>query len=314
MNSLNNRSCLIAATIFFCLASLSATGQEQQAIRTAAFERSEPGSTEQSVRFGRRPARIGDKVEQTLSMEVRMSTSIRKGNELGEKEQNTIRNKQQRTVTATDITAGRTSAVRVHYISATKEMIGTANETTAQPVAGKSYICRREPSSSDNGKLLVTDDQGNLPSLEEFEIVASNMDMVGRPNPLAEFLAGRTMKTGQTIELPRDVANRVLNLGDQFGEVSRFDLTLDRVEQPDGAQCAVFTAQVEASASGSSQVAVQVEGPLVVQTETCRAVKVDLVGPIGMSETRGSYSTAYQIIGTGQLKVTIASKYQDAKR
>jgi hypothetical protein len=315
MKSLTNQSHVIAAVLVACFTALSAAAQDEQAVRTAAFERAEPNSKEQSVRFSRRPARMGDKVEQTLSMEVRMATSIRKGNELGEKEHSKIRNQQQRTITATDITDGRTSAVRVHYLTATKEMTGIANETTDQPVSGKTYLCRRDPGSGgDDGKLVVTDDQGTLPSLEEYEIVASNMDMVGRPNPLAEFLAGRTMKTGQTIKLPLQIANQVFNLGEQFGDVSRFDLTVENVQSSGGTQCAVFNAKVEASSTGSSQVGLQVEGPLVVEADTCRAVKVNLAGPIGMSETRGSYSTAYQIIGTGQIKVSIDSNYHDAKR
>ncbi len=315
MKLLTNPSRVIAAVLFTVLTALPTHAQESQPVRTAAFERAEPRVAEQTVRFGRRPARIGDKVEQTLSMEVRMATSVRKGNELGEKETNTIRNKQQRSITATDITSGRTSAVRVHYMAATKAVSGVVDESTTQPVAGKTYLCRREAGSGgDDGKLLVTDDQGNLPSLEEFEIVASNMDMVGRTNPLAEFLAGRSIKTGQTIELPQTIANQVFNLGEQFGEVSRFDLTLEKIEPLNGATCAIFSARAEASSSGSSQVGMQVEGPFVVQADTCRTVKVDLIGPIGMSETRGSYSTAYQIIGTGQLNVSIASKYQDATR
>ena len=56
------------------------------------------------------------------------------------------------------------------------------------------------------------------------------------------------------------------------------------------------------------------EGPLVIDVATCRAQKISLVGPIGMSETRGSYSTAYQVIGTGKLQMSIASTYRDAKR
>jgi hypothetical protein len=79
-------------------------------------------------------------------------------------------------------------------------------------------------------------------------------------------------------------------------------------------ECAVFLARVEAASSDSSQMRLQVEGPLVLQLDTCRAVRVDLSGPIGMSETRGSYSTAYQMIGTGQLKMRIASTYRDAAR
>jgi len=56
----------------------------------------------------------------------------------------------------------------------------------------------------------------------------------------------------------------------------------------------------------------QVEGPLIVQADSCRAVRVDLNGPIGMSETRGSYSTAYQVIGTGHLKTSISATCREA--
>jgi hypothetical protein len=57
-----------------------------------------------------------------------------------------------------------------------------------------------------------------------------------------------------------------------------------------------------------------VEGPLVMQIDSCRAVQLALSGPIGMSETRGSYSTAYQLMGAGQLKTSIESLYRDAGR
>jgi hypothetical protein len=58
----------------------------------------------------------------------------------------------------------------------------------------------------------------------------------------------------------------------------------------------------------------ELDGPLEVEANTCRAAKVDLTGPIAMSETRGSYSTSYQVIGTGQLKVSARSTYRDGPR
>ena len=150
--------------------------------------------------------------------------------------------------------------------------------------------------------------------MEEFEIVAQHMEIVGRPNPLAEFLADKSVAIGQTIELPRKIAGKLFNLGDQFGDVTRFELTLQKAHIEGGVTQAVFLARVEAASNGSSQMRMQVEGPLVVQADTCRAAHVDLSGPIGMSETRGSYSTAYQVIGAGQLKMRIASAYRDRKR
>jgi hypothetical protein len=135
------------------------------------------------------------------------------------------------------------------------------------------------------------------------------MEMVGRANPLASFLAGRSAAIGETLELPQEAAERLFNLGERFGSVTRFDLTLRDVVVDGGTPCAVFLARVEAASTGSAQMRLQVEGPLVVQVDTCRAVRVELSGPIGFSESRGSYSTAHQLIGTGQLSMVTECVY-----
>jgi hypothetical protein len=56
------------------------------------------------------------------------------------------------------------------------------------------------------------------------------------------------------------------------------------------------------------------EGPLVVQINTCRAVRAELSGPIALSETRGSYSTTSHLFGTGRMHMRIVSAYAAAKR
>jgi hypothetical protein len=210
----------------------------------------------------------------------------------------------------------------VRYLRATKQLVAsdiappeqTAAETphATQPIAGKTYLCRRENGSE--GPLVITDAAGNIPPQDEYEIVAQHMELVGRANPLGEFLAGKTVAVGETIEVPRDLAGKLFQLGDQFGDVIRFELTLEKMQMHEGAARAHFLARIEAASSGASQMRMQVEGPFVVEADTCRAVHVDLTGPIGMSESRGTYSTAYQVIGTGQLKTRIASEYRDAKR
>jgi hypothetical protein len=157
--------------------------------------------------------------------------------------------KQRRAVTTSEVQAGLTVAVTVRYLEATKQMvvsdrpasdsaIADAKESshpTAQPVQGKSYHCRRE--AGDKGQLLVTDERGIVPPTTEYEIVAQNMETIGRANPLAEFLAGRSVAVGETLKLPRDAADRMFNLSEQFGDVTCFDLTLRKTLTVDGAQC-----------------------------------------------------------------------------
>jgi hypothetical protein len=301
----------------------TATAPKESAVQTAAFSNAPLSASNkaQHVTFKQRVPQVGDALEQTLAMELRLTTTHRQGNQIGEKNRTTARNKQHRTITTAHVEEGKAVAVRVRYAEATKELSANNDARPGQPsdaenivqaVAGKTYNCQREP--GEDGKLVITDERGQIPPTEEYEIVAQHMEMVGRANPLSEFLAGQTVAMGESLELPKEVATKVFNLGEQFGEVTKFTLKLESIEKSADGQVARFSAHVEAASSNASQMRLELDGPLEVEANTCRAVKVDLIGPIAMSETRGSFSTTYQVIGTGQLQVHVASNYRDAKR
>lgn len=309
---------IVIGTLTFRADRVAGQQPATNSVQQAAFSR--PTSTDvQHVHFSRQPAQAGDDVEQSISLEMRMTMSMRQANELVGRSQTCVRTSQRRVVTTTAVESGRTSAVKLRYAAATKQVLATdANEAAAesapqpQPVQGKTYHCRREP--GEKGQLVVTDPAGNRPPDDEYEIVSQQMQMVGRRNPLAEFLAGRTIAVGEKLELPNDTAGQLFNLGDRFGKVIRFTLTLQKLQLENGVKCGVFLASVEAASSDSTQMRLEVEGPLVVETDTCRAERISLIGPIAMSDSRGTYSTAYQMIGTGRLNMSIASVYRDAKR
>ena len=317
--------CFTLTTLIGFCATPSAVAQQgnYRGIEQTAFRR-EKGEQRASATFSRSSPAVGDRIEQTLSVEMRLATSLRRGQELLEKVTTTMRNEQHRALTTTDLADGRTTAVLVRYDRATTQVSKIAqNEAPppiashaaapiAQPVEGNSYHCHREPGEAP--RLVITDDKGNIPPMSEYEIVARNMETVGRPNPFADFLSGRSVRVGETIALPKEVAGRLFGMGEEFGDVLRFDLTLRSIETESGSPCAVFHAQVDAASNDSSQMRVQLEGPLVVEIDTCRARRIQLAGPIAMSETRGSYSTAHQFIATGKLAMTIASSYHDVNR
>jgi hypothetical protein len=314
------RSAACATALITVFTAVYAAGQQPaRAVEQTAFSRPASSDTVQRVQFSRQPAHVGDVMEQNIGLEMRLTMSMLQARQVTGKNQTSMRTTQRRLITTTDVENGRTTAITVRYPVATKQMSASDDgaappepTATPQPVQGKTYVCRRE--NGENGPLVVTDEAGNRPPNDEYEIVSQQMQMIGKPNPLAEFLAGRTIAVGETIELPNEVASQIFNLGDRFGKVSRFSLKLQKGQTVGGVSCAVFTARVDAVSNNSTQMRLEVEGPLVVDVASCRAQKINLVGPIGMSETRGSYSTAYQMIGTGRLQMSIASTYRDAKR
>lgn len=298
---------------------ISANAQSQQSaidrqVRPASLGRSAPRSPAQSVQFARRPSQIGDQVEQMIAHEMQLTTKWRQGNEIVNTTTAAAKNHQRRLVSTTQVVNGRTQAVLLRYLEAadqrsSSEQQPETSQPTTSPVVGKAYRCQR-----DGEKLIITDEQGNAPPPDEFEIVSADLESVGRPSPLAEFLGGRTVAVGETLSVPVEMADRVLGLQSKFGKLTRFDLTLREVRLEGGAQCAVFQASIEAVSNDSSQLRMIVSGPLVVQLDTCRAVRTSLAGPIAMSESRGSYSASFQLISTGKLSMNIAATYRDATR
>jgi hypothetical protein len=301
------------------------------AVQQTSFNRaagSDSNSAPQTVQFGRRAPRLGDVTDQAISMDMRLTLNMRQGNEIISKNQSAARTEQHRIMTTTAVDAGRVSEMQVKYMQAAKQITNDQDANAAkageggplpsaalparQPVEGKTYVCRR--AHGENSELIILNEAGQRPSKEELEIIAPQMEMVGRTNPLAEYLVARPIKVGETLELPKNLASQIFSLPEKFGEVTRFTLTLQTVQVEGGANCAAFLADVEAASNDASQMRLQVGGPLVVQVDTCRAVRVGLSGPIAMSETRGTYSTSYQVIGTGRLQMSLASTYRETAR
>jgi hypothetical protein len=286
------------------------------AAQCAAQSAVAPASSAQAVTFNRRAPEVGDQLEQNLSVSLQLDSMVRQNKQVLEKSQTALRRHQRRVITTTNVNNGMAVAVMVRYAEAAKQIAtgpadGKLGEATslAQPVQGKVYRVRR-----DGEALLINDEQGAIPPLDEYEIIALNMESLGRPNPLADFLAGKTLSVGQQIALPNEVAEKLMGLGGELGKVTRFNLTLQSIATIQGRPCAVFQSSIEAESIDSSQMRLAVDGPLTIEVDTCRAVEANFAGPIGMSETRGSLSATYQMTGTGKMSVDIASKYSDVRR
>src|SRR4051812_26530318 len=91
-------------------------------VEQAAFRQTAPNTPPQRVRFERRLSKAGDVVEQEINLQMRMTTSIRQGNELTGQHRSNVTSRHQRVVTTLDVAGGRTNAVQVEYQLATRGM------------------------------------------------------------------------------------------------------------------------------------------------------------------------------------------------
>lgn len=260
----------------------------------------------ESATFGRRLSVVGDAVEQTVQLTMKLDTTSRQGDQVIEQDSSEVERTQRRRVTASSTRDGRVVGAAVRFFEATNSHNG---DSTTDVVAGKTYQCER----GEDDKLTVLTDKGTMPTMEEYALVVRAMETLGTASPLAEFLAGKTIEVGEEIELPAELAQRALGFDKQFGKVNVFTLTLEDVRAVEGLRVARFTANIEASGGGAGQMGLFVEGAFEIEEPTCRMVSADLTGPIALSGQQGVGVTAHQVDSRGRMRMQLAARYRDSK-
>lgn len=261
----------------------------------------------ESATFSRRQSVVGDAVEQTVRLEMKLDTTSRQGAQVIEQESSEVERQQRRSVTALSTREGRVVGAAVQFFEATSTRNG---ESTADPVAGKTYHCER----GEDDKITVLTDKGTIPTMQEYTLVVRAMETLGTASPLADFLAGKTIEVGETLDLPAEIAQRALVFDKQFGTVNKFTLTLEKVRVVEDRRVARFAANVEASSAGSGQMGLFVEGAFEIEEPTCRMVSADLSGPIALSGKQGVGVVAHQVDSRGRMRMQLAARYRDATR
>jgi hypothetical protein len=260
----------------------------------------------ESATFGRRQSVVGDAVEQTVRLEMKLHTTSRQGAQVIEQESSEVERTQRRRVTASSTREGRVVGAAVRFFEATSTHNG---ESATDPVAGKTYQCER----GEDDKLTVLTDKGTMPTMEEYALVIRAMETLGTASPLAEFLAGKTIEVGEEIELPADLAQRAVGFDKQFGKVNLFTLKLKELRVVEGLRVAHFAATIEATGGGAGQMGLIVEGAFEIEEPTCRMVSADLTGPIALSGQQGVGVTAHQVDSRGRMRMQLAARYRDSQ-
>ena len=308
--------CSVAWAAFALVAAVSSGRGENPAASSGG-----PGVTPASalapakrefVRFSHQPTKVGDRAVQDVDVRMTIATQIIQSGQIANESTDSLHRQQRRVIDVREVSEGRATKIHASFPMSRRQspQEGDGETLAVQPIEGKSYVMIRE-----GEELRITDPSGAMPPLEEYKLVREALDNVGKPNPLATLLVGRRVAVGEKILVPRDVVKQLLGLADQIGTVKRFELTLagvapSRDAQASGAaRTATFVARLEISPSGSSPMAMTLDGRLVVDVDSCRVQRTDFTGPIDMSSIERTPEGIFQYSAGGDLAISTRSQY-----
>lgn len=262
----------------------------------------------QVVRFTNQPAQINDVASQSIECDLDADRTIRQHNQVVDSSKQQLRRQQVRTVMVLETVKGKATRAKISYVQSTTKVKVQGNSVAEakQPIEGKTYLVARA-----GEQLIVTDEIGQPISEEESKILLPQLNSFGKPNPLAQFLNGKQIKVGDSIDVPDEVATELLGLTGNAGKTDQLALRLTSIKADGGVNCAVFETLLR-SHSDESSISLLMKGELIIDPRTCRTRSIQMHGPIAISERRGPAQGRFTVSTNGSLKVAVRNEHQSA--
>ena len=299
----------IAAWILCGGAATCACGAESAVAPATHTSPIAPDANVAAAKFDQQAARVGDRISQDVRVQLELKTTIVQANQVAHEEIVETYRQQRRFIEVVEVDSGRVRRAHVSFPRSRLKSPENPNpsEEVVQPVEGNSYLVTRQ-----GDRLLVNDTEGAIPPLDEYQLVVESVATLGLPSPLAKFLLGRTVRMGERLKLPKQLAREIMGPSSQVGNIEKFELELRELRAIDGQPCAIFAATIVASGDASNPVEMNVVGQVIMELATCRTVRAELAGPMTMSVNQQTNEGEFQYNAAGSLQVAIESQFGHA--
>lgn len=263
-------------------------------------------ATAESVTFTFQQPQNGQRIHQEVDSRTKVQTTFEQSNQLISSESKNSLLQQVREILILEADPSKTVRVQVTYTRAVRKNRGKLlDRPKPQPVAGKTYLVQRI-----GDVLQVTYPDVTQPSAEEVLIVQANMRAVGRTNPLAKFLDGRTIQIGQRLQLPHNLAADMLGGSDALKTAETVFLTLSRTKRINGQRAAVFKAEILGPYTDDGIRSIQSEGEIIVAIATCRTLRAQMDAKVALVEERGPKGATFTVSNVGKVHLKIEARYE----
>jgi hypothetical protein len=272
------------------------------------------GLAAEAYRFTYRGLENGDTTLQEVDLDLNLTVTVEQAGQTIDKTKHVVLRKQRCRMTVLESVSveGALVKTKVKLIYESADQSQSQNDEPAEeaplPVAGKTYFA----SLIDN-KLVITDERGNRPSDEEWAIVATATETLGKSNPIAKFFDGKTYSVGQELRMPPQLAKDLLGFSGRLDNASKLILTFTKVQMVGGKPCAVFDTLLESTMTQGTTMKMQMQGKLMLEIETCRAASIELAGPVKLAEAHGPADGQFTINTQGNMKMALRAGYTQVR-
>ncbi|MBX7073177.1 MAG: hypothetical protein K1X71_08505 [Pirellulales bacterium] len=248
-----------------------------------AISQTEQTAAVDSAEFKNRPLAVGESVTQEVDFGLKMKIMASTGTEATRANKNLQRRQHRELQLLAAPPGGARAKLRFDLAEQTQQYGPGVATRLKEPVADKSYLVSRQ-----DDKLTVTNLDGSAVPQEEEMLVAASMEAFGRANPLSQFLNGQRVAVGEQLEPPANVAEELFAAWREMIEITRFTLTLERIDETAASPLAVFTAVIEGQSRGAKQHLTILQGRMLIECDTCRPALVELSGPVRLCQTQST--------------------------
>ena len=248
--------------------------------------------------FHHRPLASGGVSNQTVRCDLNLEMAIRQGETTIDSSNQEVRREQLREIKIVEIGPKAPTKAIVTYktSSVSVKQPNVDPMKSSQPVSGKSY----QVSRTKNGLSITTID-GTTPPANELALLRANLEAFGLPNPIAAYFDGKTMRVGQSVDLPIELAKELLGFQDGVGNVSSLRMKLTKLQNSKAGRLAVFDTNLAAKQSKDG-VQITLQGQLAMEIDSCRTVAVSLSGPVAVDEVRGPKNGQFRSYQSRRIK------------
>jgi len=261
-------------------------------------------SAAENYRFTRVAPTPGTVVAQQVRHASDFNVSIVQQDRVLSKSRRVLETDQQRRITVMRVEQGRIDAASIAFDKA-ERVSPAAPEAQPQAVQGKTYFITRL-----DDRIVISGRDGRTPPDVELTVVRAAVEAIVKPSPLAKFLDGRTVDVGQTLHLPPAIVSDLFSVDGVIGSAGRMAVTLSEVRRIDGADCAVFDAQLDTRSSLGSNLKMQLAGKMIVQLDTLHTVSVNLAGDAQLTSAEPTHPQAALVTGQGRISISMSATYK----
>jgi len=266
----------------------------------------------QEVQFGTKFLHPGQTVTRTAVWIMDIDVVLKfAGSQLGKEREESVQTVK-KVETVLSVNGSALTGLRVFYekwdttTKTTEDGITENKPASKVPVVGKTYIVKVQ-----GDQAVITDESGKKPPKEEWEIVNSDYKELGEPDEFLNYFADKKLATGETIQVPGEVARAILTEKKDIVKIDNFSFVLKGTGTSSGLPTAIFGTALKMSGNHgpNTSLKMNLKGETSIAFQNGWPVSMKLEGPVRVTGVDQIGNRIVMVDGTGKMTLTEEARY-----